>query len=267
MPDRQSYLSRYLAGDRVAVWEELIALGDQVRVSPLLEDATAVVKETVTRAKQNIELLYGKLVAHGFQFADPDHAYVPTWSGTEESTQEEIAKIERRLGVLPLLAKAWYESIESLDFSQAQAQYFGPAGPDINGLRHGLVMWSLEKCWREYLFLRDYGEQERLRLEQDDPELAREMLSGPVEPFLPTGGDASNCERIGYTLPCPGADGVLYDDGAGDKYLVHHLRHYFECGGFPMLTYYAAGKPMLPGYGKPNWEKLLPHLRDGLIEI
>lgn len=65
------YLERYIAGDRDAVWDELIGLGEQVRVWPVLDDALAVARETVRRARHNVERIYRKLVDLGYQFAEP----------------------------------------------------------------------------------------------------------------------------------------------------------------------------------------------------
>jgi hypothetical protein len=71
MPVAKSYLERYHAGDRIAVWDELIGLGAQVRVRPLLDDALAVARESVRRARHNVELIYRRLVDLGYQFANP----------------------------------------------------------------------------------------------------------------------------------------------------------------------------------------------------
>jgi hypothetical protein len=43
------YLDRYLAGEHEDVWAELMSLGAQVRERSLLDDATAVARETMRR--------------------------------------------------------------------------------------------------------------------------------------------------------------------------------------------------------------------------
>jgi hypothetical protein len=63
-----SYLERYRNGEVVQVWEELIALGDQVREEPLYSDARAVARETMERARRNIETIYKRLQSIGYQF-------------------------------------------------------------------------------------------------------------------------------------------------------------------------------------------------------
>jgi hypothetical protein len=88
-----------------------------------------------------------------------------------------------------------------------------------------------------------------------------------MEPFLPTGGSASNCDPKGFSLPCLAADGVLYNDGGGDMHLVKVLRRCFEWGGFPFCQYYAVGNKPLPWEARPNWERIIPILREGLLEL
>lgn len=261
MPDSRSYFARYLDGDRVAVWDELIALGNRVREQELFQDATAVAEETVRRAKHNLELIHTRLVGLGYQFAHPDEAFVSTRELLIQSTQEEISDIERRVGNFPLLLKAWYQSVESLDFSQTWVQMRPPSGPDVQGLGRmtTLHMKSLRHCWREHLYLKDYAEQHHLR---------NGTLSERFS-FLPTGGNASNCEHRGVDLPSLGADAMLYNEGGGDIYLVTHLRRNFEWGGFPGCKYYAKNPDasLEPLYAKPNWGKVIPLLREGLLEI
>ena len=65
MPSLNSYFERYLAGERVEVWNELIALGEAVRTPPLLDEALAVAREIVRRAKYNLGLLQQRLLDLG----------------------------------------------------------------------------------------------------------------------------------------------------------------------------------------------------------
>ena len=65
-----TFLERYQAGDHVAVWDELMALGDGVRHEPHYADAVAVATETMRRARHNVELLIRRLDARGYRFLD-----------------------------------------------------------------------------------------------------------------------------------------------------------------------------------------------------
>lgn len=63
-----TYLERYLNGDYEQVWQELIALGDQVRQDPIYSDALAVARETMNRARRNVEIIYTRLKSIGYEF-------------------------------------------------------------------------------------------------------------------------------------------------------------------------------------------------------
>jgi hypothetical protein len=61
-------LRRYLAGESEAVWAEMTALGPSVREAPHFDDAWAVARETMRRARHNVELIIGRLDRVGYQF-------------------------------------------------------------------------------------------------------------------------------------------------------------------------------------------------------
>lgn len=80
-----TFLERYQAGDYVAVWDDLVALGEGVRSEPYYADALAVAAETMRRARHNVELLIQRLDAKGYRFRD-----------TVSSAEEKLS----RLGVM-----------------------------------------------------------------------------------------------------------------------------------------------------------------------
>ncbi|HEY1342196.1 MAG TPA: hypothetical protein VGF59_32030, partial [Bryobacteraceae bacterium] len=65
-----TFLERYQGGDHVAVWDDLTALGEGVRHELYLADAQAVAAETMRRARQNVEVLIGRLADKGYRFLD-----------------------------------------------------------------------------------------------------------------------------------------------------------------------------------------------------
>ena len=66
-----TYLQRYLAGERIEVWNELMALGEAVRSKPAPAGVNAVIDETMRRARHNIEVLIPRLSGMGYRFAAP----------------------------------------------------------------------------------------------------------------------------------------------------------------------------------------------------
>jgi hypothetical protein len=65
-----SYLDRYLRGECIEVWEELVGLGLAVHNtgSAVAVDALAVARETIGRARYNIVLLLRRLHEVGYRF-------------------------------------------------------------------------------------------------------------------------------------------------------------------------------------------------------
>ena len=61
-------LRRYLAGEHAAVWAEMMALGPRVREASHIDDARAVARETMRRARHNVELIIQRLDQIGYQF-------------------------------------------------------------------------------------------------------------------------------------------------------------------------------------------------------
>lgn len=86
-----TYIDRYLAGERVAVWNELMALGEAVYRKPVQADANAVAEETMRRARRNIEVLIPRLSAMGYRFAAP-------------AMERELERIDKRLREPPVLS-------------------------------------------------------------------------------------------------------------------------------------------------------------------
>ena len=56
-----SFFERYQSGERQQVWRDLVALGADVRRPEYLGDAQAVARETMLRARHNIETLIPRL--------------------------------------------------------------------------------------------------------------------------------------------------------------------------------------------------------------
>src|SRR6516225_4569410 len=88
------YLERYRQGEYEAVWAELLAQGGRIRQQPLYDEALAVVRETMRRARANIELLVPRLTSLGYQFAHPDRVFVPP----NEGLRRLVNEVEQRAG-------------------------------------------------------------------------------------------------------------------------------------------------------------------------
>jgi hypothetical protein len=130
MVAKTTYLERYLAGEEEPVWEVLQAQGDSVRVEPLHTDALAVARETMGRARYNIELLVSRLTTLGYRFGydwweefDPDGydalevaEHPPIFAPPKPDVSRRIAELEALVGPVPLSLRAWYERIGAVNF-------------------------------------------------------------------------------------------------------------------------------------------------------
>lgn len=253
---------RSISGERIPVWDEMIRLGDSIREEPVLSDALAVVREVVDRSHRNLRAIHDRLVSLGYEFAKPEAALVEAGPGAVE----QVRALEARLGTFPLLIREWYLGLASVDFSQSRSQEAGPTESCVGGLGFNcsLIMQSLSGCWEQWEGLaREHAEDARTARESGHGTFGPEHLPA----FLALGPRASNCDPMGFRLPNLGVDGVFYNDGAGDAYFIDHLRDVFEWGGFPFCGWYSKHRrhPFLSA--RPDVEKVLPILKDGLLPL
>lgn len=267
-----TYLQRYLADEREAVWAELTALGPAVRERPLFDDAQSVARETMTRARANVETLLQRLTGLGYHFisdalGEPPAPYI---APTAESLAE-LRDVEREYGPLPLSIATWYEIVGAVDFTgvyprlsaydefslsdmrvsfQGQRmrisilpefRVLGPApepdaDPDASLVSDPLVIWPCIDA------LVDEREDERMGLGFAPDALHKTNTSGGDGPFVDF-GDLS-------------MDAPLHGDDWEGVPFVSYLRAVFAWGGFPGLR----DSPNPP-------HDLLAHLREGLLPL
>ena len=106
-----TYLERYRGGECVPVWDELMARGDEAREEPLYSEALAVARETMRRARHNLELLIPRLRELGYIFGftalgleeelPAFSASYQTFAPPPADIAKRIAALERRAGTLP----------------------------------------------------------------------------------------------------------------------------------------------------------------------
>jgi hypothetical protein len=82
-------LARYQQGEREQVWADLLSLGPEVREAPYLADAQAVARETMRRARHNVELIVARLRQLDYQFWD-----------SSQLTQQKLHTIDNLMGGL-----------------------------------------------------------------------------------------------------------------------------------------------------------------------
>jgi len=120
-----TFLERYQNCEREQVWAELVALGAAVRQQPVYDDALAVARETMTRARANVETLYGRLQTLGYAFEYPDEAFTPPAPGI----RAQLDAFEKAVGPIPLSLRAWCEIVGEVNFigNHPGLAYFAPS--------------------------------------------------------------------------------------------------------------------------------------------
>jgi hypothetical protein len=189
-----------------------------------LDEAWAVTRETVRRVRFNLELIYRRLQGLGYRFADPEQAFrVP-----DANDAVLLGVIEDEHGPLPLVMRAWYETVGSVDFSQEESQLTEPDGTGLTGFGflNPLVVKGLHYLW-----------ENRQQREAEDV--------GEPFMFFPTGSCASNNEPTGFAAPRLSADDDEYDGEGGG--FVPHVRYVLLQGGVGRSGGLLKGHEMLVG--------------------
>ncbi len=263
-----SYFERYGAGEREAVWDELLAMGDRVRDEPIFSEALAVGRETMSRVRQNIERLIGRLDEIGYRFTHARSVSLRPRSKTNPFTKQpvanrtefyrepmvflppspdvggQIAELERMAGPLPISLRAWYEIVGEVNLMGSHPAW--PRAVDRSRVYPDpLVMLSAESA------LRDHDTWSKNR------EFGLIEGSSPFRVWTHDALTKAGLSGAGYyiRLPNPTADAPLEGE-RHNAYFIDYLRICFRWGGFPGFEF--ASKP-------PRHD--LAYLAEGLIPI
>lgn len=230
---RGTWLARYLQGFHQEVYDELLALGEQVFAEPFSYEALLVAREIMRRVKYNITVLLPRLHTLGYQFGvgffegmTPEERAsaerdVPIYREPDEQAREKVQTLEQFTGTLPLALKYWYEEVGSVNLVGAF-----PSMPLREALTYGtlldpLFVYSIDMALQ---MVRTYIE----------------MGVWNAEPLLPLSPD--NYYKYGFSgtgtyairLPCQAFDAPLLLERHRTTF-TQYLRHCFQWAGFPGL--------------------------------
>jgi hypothetical protein len=227
-----SYLERYLEfaahnyGNQ-RIWAELVSLGADVRQEPLYSDARAVARETMMRARHNVELLVGRLKTLGYQFLDPQEV----WILPDRASIAALDLLEGRCGVLPLSLRMWYEVVGSVSFMGAHPSLSYFDSPDMSRSRSlpvyadPLVVDPLETNPLSFYLDLVY---EYTGEEISDPPYALRLAPDAIHKANHSGGGPTQ-----ILIPNPAIDAPLISDDWDGTLFVSYLQGCFRWGGFP----------------------------------
>ncbi|HLZ56291.1 MAG TPA: hypothetical protein VKR06_05020 [Ktedonosporobacter sp.] len=237
-----SYLERYLQGECIEVWAELVALDDQVRKEPIFSDAWAVARETMRRVRQNIEVLIPRLRALGYVFV---HDQFPRERGF--STQEldwirgnppvrtepasdivlKLDALEREVGLLPLSLRAFYQEVGGVNFVgwYEDQDVFDPLF--VYAFDRGLVEGPDED-------LPVYSDDWADEYTEEEPPIREEYYQVVIAPNSYHKMNVSGGSAYAIRIPNATADAVVLNE-KHQTTLVNYLRLCCLYAGFPAL--------------------------------
>ena len=227
-----SYLERYLEFashnyDNKRIWAELVSLGGDVRQEPLCSDAKAVARETMMRARQNIETLMGRLSSLDYQFLDPQRV----WILPDRARIAALDLLEERYGQLPLSLRMWYEVVGSVSFMGAHPSLSYFDSPKMSRSRplpvyaDPLVIDPFENHPLSFYLDLVY---EYTGEEISDPPYALRLAPDAIHKANHSGGGPTQ-----ILFPNPAIDAPLISDDWDGTLFVSYLRTCFHWGGFP----------------------------------
>lgn len=260
-----SFLDRYLRGEHEAVWEELTALGEQVRTEPIYSDAWAVASETMRRARTNVEWLIPRLEEIGYRFGIwedsrwidnrwerglyPVDDYAGPHTPPSPEAAAQVRDLENLVGTLPLSLRAWLEIVGDVDFRgfhPGWASEYPAPYPDP------LVVWGSGN-FLDYL-------REEFAEWQEDPDVCGDEAGRFLIQFAPDfyhKANVSGGSPYSIAVPDAAADAPVPDEPHNTTF-INYLSLCFAWGGFP-------GFSDCPPEKRP--EEHLRFLREGLLPL
>jgi hypothetical protein len=243
MPAVTRWLQRYRAGDRVAVWTELTALGARLRDTPTWPETVEVAAETMRRVRANVERLVELLPRHGFQFYEPDVVHVPP----APDVRDQLAEVERVVGPLPLALRCWYELVGQVNLSGSHPDW------DFE-FTDGLVV----EAPVEYLLL-----EHETWAADGGTEWDRGPFTIDLAPDALQKADVRGGPPYAMSLPDNGVDGLLLWEPHQTTF-VNYLRICFRFGGLPGWDAAARDDATRPAVRRPP---VLAELAAALLPI
>jgi hypothetical protein len=237
-PPRRPYIDLYR--DRLYrgewCWSDLFRLGPLEADTPLWEDAYAVARETMRRARHNVELIVEHLNLHGYLFGFPHEepgTGIPLRPPPSE-TPAMLAELYARVGPIPLSLRAWWEEVGGVSL-----QGGFPSSPDdrrTECMTDPLMVWSLTDVLLELDEWEECDDCERPFRAPIAPDIYHKAdISGgaPYSIALPDARADAPLQYVMILLPGPPGLGRLPDRVETNETFVEYLRRSFGWAGFP----------------------------------
>jgi hypothetical protein len=210
------FFDRYRNGDYESVWSEMFALGAEVRKPDYQDDAVATARETMKRARHNVELLCQRLARIQYEFKTSPH------TKPAADVEEKLTEFEVKIGgPLPIAIRTWYEIVGEVNFIGQHPELSPQAklvGQGAITLPDPLVVSSFEDVSSNYIAGLEEGGAYELYLELAPDDLHKSNTSGGA-PY-------------GVRVPDPRVDSEFLHEW-NETTFVSYVRIALGAGGFP----------------------------------
>jgi hypothetical protein len=232
----QTYLQRYIDGEYVDVWAELVGLGAVIRDNSIYPDAQAVAEEMMIRTTKNISMIYDRLQSMKYKFISPNRALFPP----DTKRLSFMKSIEQQKGPFPLSISKFCEIVGTVNFMGSHPKLSKCDGCDwggsekLHGFSDPLVVLTLDSGGQgllNYYLSRAENEKEERDLEENNPPpYGLNIGLSSINKAGQSGGGG-----VDMLVPNPAFDAPLLDsDGNWNGiFFIPYLRECFKFGGFP----------------------------------
>jgi hypothetical protein len=205
-------MERYRDGQRRQVWTEMTSLGADLRSDGASRaEAASVARETMRRARANVERLVERLRSSGYEFESTPLIDPPP------DVASKLDELEAEVGLFPLSLRAWFEEVGQVNLNGAHPawlfEYPDPLVVDapLDLIRSEYAAWDADRG----------TEWER-----------GSTFEVPIAPDYLHKANVSGGMPYGLTVPNPAADGLLLWEPHQTTF-VNYVRIAFATGGMP----------------------------------
>jgi hypothetical protein len=238
-------------GMREGAWSEVLSWGELEEGTARWNEAYAVARDTMQRARQNVETIIAYLRAESYVFGPApgsDLSPEPTWQPPTPESEAQLMRLQTEYGPLPLSLRAWYEIVGAVSL---RGRF--PEGPDYDEwlpMNDPLMVdpldWILEELDGERRWLEEHPERAaEENLQRSDPAKWLITIAPDVYHKAHVSGGAPYQIRVPdrradapvlnvsvFVATPPGAPAPRQQMWL-DEMFVSYLRRAFQWAGFP----------------------------------
>lgn len=224
-----TWLQRYQAGDRDAVWHELRQAGSRVQNPDLVDDAQAVCDEMARRARQNVEVIVERLRGQGYVFHTNDDAQSPAVPHVPPGPQamEVLDWLDRHFELVPMTLVSWIRHVGDVWLVGTHPEWPASASADP-------LVIELEGSRYPNDSITEYFGDELDAYQEELGDETADLFELPAAPDRLHKDNVSGGPPYGFVLPDGCADAMFSAEVTIQ--FVSYLRWVFSRGGFPAQT-------------------------------